>query len=222
MSTLIELSGWNTNINSTIISDDIDKRFHKTLLLGNIKGNESIFYIDRFRTDAPDQITVYDMADGNKEYRVKINEDHNWRIYMPKVGYYNVNGSLYYLAKIPAKQFKRSFSPSIYKMMAPILMEPSLSPQLMDNTVVNAIYKPVYGNINEIRESYFNILAFSRDFAATKQRSKVVLLYRKLIIATINTNKKEICANSKLFVQEISDFLRETDNMHWKITHESA
>lgn len=222
MSTLIELSGWNTNINSAQISDDIDRRFYRTILLGNINGNESIFYIDKFRADVPDHITVYDMEDNNKEYRVKINEDHNWRIYMPKVGYYNINGSLYYLAKIPAKQYKRSFSPGMYKVTNPIVMEPVLTTQLMDNTIVNAIYKPIYGDINEIRENYFNTLAFSRNFAATKRNSKVVLLYRKLIIATIAINKKEICANSKLFIQEISDFLRETNNMHWKITHESA
>lgn len=145
-------------------------------------------------------------------------EDENQLVpYLPKVGYYNVNGNPVYIAKHPERQWRRSFGKHIYQLMQTM---DGLLQQFGNNVwgqIAQEAINPEYVRLSDINHKLFANIALSHEFAVVMQNKTPWLVYKRYPIGTLDITKKQIKLTQPLLRQEVMDMLKRNGDVTWAL-----
>ena len=197
------------------IPDDMNRRYQGSILLvtkdkttfpalyrGYVEGN-----IYRFQTERE----VMDISAADPDVDVDV--------FLPEVGYYNINGNVQYIIKSPERQWRRSFCCNIYRITSALHNEMNDTKYRDDIYIgiAKQILQPEYVHLDQITSSLFTNLAISKVFAILTRNSRQYLVYRKYIVGELNQQQRTIHLLSNVMTQEVKDLLKRTGVAKWTL-----
>jgi len=199
---------------------DMEKRFHRTFLLCRANPKEDFYPVEvRDRVDA--SLFLFISPFSNSEVNIKTST-LEVQPFLPDTGYYNLKTRLFYLTKDPQRQWKRSFCPSIYTLNSPINtdMQWGRTNTASWTECARAICNNKYTSLDSIKQkdAVPTALSLSFAFSYNERENKHQLIYRRVPVATLDFEKKEIVDVVDFMHQEIQDLLYRTNVKSWKLT----
>ena len=143
---------------------------------------------------------------------VKKDPEADVTVYLPKTGYYNVDGNVLYLYKHPQRQWRRSFCGGLYNSdLYPI------RDGAQTRTIVREIYKNVYTSLDSVCHPLFARVAINKEFAVKTSDGVSRLYYRNYAIATLDFSDFRVKLTAPEMLQEVIDLFKYTGVTKWKI-----
>lgn len=202
MDFLWTLTGYDKKVDSfTSVLDDLSRRYAGTYMFLTVKSTRELVYIPRIPGDG---ISVL-KENMTNSVTIPFSQIENLEIFMPVVGYYQLNNKCYYLERRVKRQYKRSFCNDLYVFP--------------DNFPVYALKDPntFIKNLDLLDEDSPNV-ALNRHFAVIYNhiKKKSFLYYRGEPIGHIKFNKKTIIVLYKELLQEATDLINRLGCGTWK------
>ena len=191
-------------INHNLFRDDWDKRYNHTYMLYN----DEVVYVE-----GRDGYTVYLLTNGKGSVTLDMtdNKPVNLKPWLPDTGYYcNDKFVIIDLVCNPQRQWKRSFTTSIYKDNSGLIMRLTQGIQWCD-----AIHNPTYHKepIKSKATQNKDLMCISKDLLLLDKS----IYYRGLIIGEVNFEKKQLKLSYPYFTQEVNDILYRKGLKEWNL-----
>lgn len=192
--------------NDRNIYTDFDRRYQQTYLQCTYPDGVHILY---FRGRDGTQLHFTDITNQTAFIWNNTLPDIEITTFLPKTGYYNVEGGIIYVYKFPHRQYKRSFCTGIYAMTGD-------TPRSIESVAL-AIVKADYVELDEVTHLLFAKIAISKKFAIQSKNNKVYLYYKQYPIALLDFVTKTISMVQQNMLQEVKDLFQYTGVKRWKL-----
>jgi hypothetical protein len=208
MKLLLDLTTHKPETDFGLIRDDFNKRYAESYMQISTKQNptEIISYIEGLASNGTLKLYNHDDTRGV----VNLEDVLSLKSWLPKSGYYQLPTRTLYIERRAARQWKRSFSFSMYNTG-------------LEHRDIPILYKtwktpPPLFSLNDIDEDSPDIKLTNQLATLWSKQHGLCIAFEGQIIAKLQPLSKRITLLFSDFEQEIRDYLRNNNLLNWKIS----
>jgi len=189
--------------------DEFDRRYQGTHLLQTVGNTRRTLYVI-----GRDGRFIHTRLDNEETFLIDgTTPQPEIDVFLPQVGYYNKQGTAFYLVKRPSRQWRRSFCAGIYAIQG-IPYEPRQG----ITQFAECIAQQQYAKLDEIINPLFANVAINSKYAIrTNAQNRSTLLYKQYEIGFLDFQKKEVILQQPSLLQEVRDLFKYTGTEKWKL-----